>query len=422
MKHPVPTSQKNRGFCTLIIIGLCCLVFGLCMFFSPGRANAAQVTLAWDVPDGAAGYKIYSGTTSNNYTWVVDVGNVTTYTTANLTDGYTYYFAATAYDASSLESDYSDEVTYSATPCSYSITPSSASLSASGGSGNITVTTRSGCAWSASSGVSWVTITSGSSGTVSGTVAYSVASNSGAARSVVSNIAGQLFTFNQSGTQSYTITASAGTGGTITPSGSTSVASGASQTYTITPAAGYAVSSVTVDGVSVGAVTSYTISNVTANRTIAATFTQNAYTLTTSTSGTGTGSITRSPTGTSFAAGTVVTLTAAANTNSTFTGWSGACSGTATTCQVTMNANTTVSAAFALRSYTITASARTGGTITPSGNTVVNYGASQTYTISPQSGYKIWFVVIDGQYYSARSSYTFSNVKAKHTIKAYFGR
>ncbi len=185
------------------------------------RASAAQITLAWDESDGAAGYKIYSGTESNNYTWVVDVGNTISYTTANLTDGYTYYFAATAYDASGLESDYSDEVSYSANtvPCSYSISPASAAFNASGGSGSIFVTTQSGCNWSASSGVSWVAITSGSSGTGSGTIAYTVASNSSAARSVVSTIAGQLFTFNQSGTQSYTINASAGTGGTITPSG-----------------------------------------------------------------------------------------------------------------------------------------------------------------------------------------------------------
>ncbi len=179
------------------------------------RASAAQITLAWDESDGAAGYKIYSGTESNNYTWVVDVGNTISYTTANLTDGYTYYFAATAYDASGLESDYSDEVSYSANtvPCSYSISPASAAFNTSGGSGSIAVTTQSGCNWSASSGVSWVTITSGSSGTGSGTIAYTVASNSSAARSVVSTIAGQLFTFNQSGTQSYTINASAGTGG-----------------------------------------------------------------------------------------------------------------------------------------------------------------------------------------------------------------
>ena len=132
------------------------------------------------------------------------------------------------------------------------------------------------------------------------------------------------------------------------------VASGASRTFTITPNSGYTISNVAVNGSSVGAVSSYTFSNVTANRTIAATFVATSqtqtYTLSTTTTGTGTGTITRNPTGTTFSAGTAVTLTATANANSTFTGWSGACSGTSTTCQVTMNSNTSVGAAFTLRS------------------------------------------------------------------------
>jgi hypothetical protein len=425
VEHQRSTSKKNRVFYPLIIIGLWCLVFGLSMLFSQGRADAAQINLAWDVSDGAAGYKIYSGTTSNNYTWVADVGNVTSYTTANLTDGYTYYFAATAYDASLLESDYSAEISYSAVPCSYSVSPSSASFTTSGGSGSITVTTQSGCAWSASSGVSWITITSGSSGTGSGTVAYSVTSNSGAARSVVSTIAGNLFTFNQSGTQSYTINASAGSGGSISPTGSVSVTSGSSQTFTITPSNGYRTSSITVDGLSVGAVTNYTFSNVTANHAIAATFTPvtSSYTLTVTRSGTGTGTVTTNPSGTSFTAGTIVTLTATSDASSIFTGWSGACSGTAATCQVTMNANTSVGAVFALKSYyTITASAGTGGTISPSGSVSVAYGSSQTFTMTPKSGYRVRYVLIDGSNYGALTSYTFTNVKVKHTIKAYFIR
>ncbi len=70
----------------------------------------------------------------------------------------------------------------------------------------------------------------------------------------------------------YTITASAGTGGTISPSGAVQVASGGSQTFTIAANSGYAISSVTVDGSSVGAVSSYTFNNVTANHTISAAF------------------------------------------------------------------------------------------------------------------------------------------------------
>lgn len=75
---------------------------------------------------------------------------------------------------------------------------------------------------------------------------------------------------------SYTITASAGTGGTISPSGAVTVTSGGSQTFAITPAAGYVISSVTVDGVNQGALSSYTFSNVLAGHTIAAAFAASA--------------------------------------------------------------------------------------------------------------------------------------------------
>lgn len=55
MKHQTSTSKRNRGFYPLIIVGLWCLVFGLSMLFSQGRANAVQITLAWDESNGAAG-------------------------------------------------------------------------------------------------------------------------------------------------------------------------------------------------------------------------------------------------------------------------------------------------------------------------------------------------------------------------------
>jgi hypothetical protein len=70
----------------------------------------------------------------------------------------------------------------------------------------------------------------------------------------------------------YTITATAGAGGSLTPSGTVTVNSGASQTFTIAANAGYQIAGVTVDGSSVGAVASYTFTNVTANHTIAASF------------------------------------------------------------------------------------------------------------------------------------------------------
>ena len=85
---------------------------------------------------------------------------------------------------------------------------------------------------------------------------------------------------------SYTITASAGAGGSISPSGSVTVNHGSNRTFTITANTGYTIANVLVDGASVGAVSSYTFNNVTANHTISATFTANSYTITAS-AGTG---------------------------------------------------------------------------------------------------------------------------------------
>ena len=70
----------------------------------------------------------------------------------------------------------------------------------------------------------------------------------------------------------YTITATAGTNGSISPTGVNSYQQGQSQTFTITPATNYTVASVLVDGVSQGSVTTYAFSNITANHTISVTF------------------------------------------------------------------------------------------------------------------------------------------------------
>jgi hypothetical protein len=80
---------------------------------------------------------------------------------------------------------------------------------------------------------------------------------------------------SETGVTTHTITASAGSGGTISPSGSVAVNDGESQTFTIAANSGYSISAVTVDETSAGAISTYTFSNVTANHTIAATFTYN---------------------------------------------------------------------------------------------------------------------------------------------------
>ncbi len=138
------------------------------------------------------------------YDWSVDVKKVTAFTVTGLTDGRTYYFAVTAYDTSNLESTYSNEV--STNTCRYSISPPNQSFPASGGSGSISVGTQpSTCSWSASSSVSWLTITSGSSGTGNGTVRYSVNSNNNSSsRTASSTIAKNTFTVTQEGSTTTT--------------------------------------------------------------------------------------------------------------------------------------------------------------------------------------------------------------------------
>ena len=255
----------------------------LCIFTLPGpglvqTALAAQVPLAWDPNTEAdiAGYKIYYGTVSSAQAESIDVGNVTAYTVMGLPEGKTYFFAATAYDRYGRESGFSNEVsTTTSSLCAYTIAPASQSFTALGGSGTVTVTATAGCPWTASNGASWVAVTSGGSGTGSGTVRYSVASNAGVARVAAMTVAGRILTISQAAGSSsalFTITASAGTGGTISPSGAVSVQAGTSRTFTISPAYRYRISSVAVDGVSKGAISSYTFSNVTAPHTIKATF------------------------------------------------------------------------------------------------------------------------------------------------------
>ena len=54
------------------------------------------------------------------------------------------------------------------------------------------------------------------------------------------------------------------------------------------------------------------------------------------------------------------------------------------------------------------------------GTSTVNYGGSQTFTITPNTGYSIASLTVDGSAVAVASSYTFSNVQATHTITATF--
>lgn len=70
--------------------------------------------------------------------------------------------------------------------------------------------------------------------------------------------------------------------------------------------------------------------------------------------------------------------------------------------------------------YSIEASAGKGGSITPSGNTSVKSGNNQTYVITPDDGYKIGSLKVDGTEVSANGSYTFTKVNSDHSISVTF--
>jgi len=70
--------------------------------------------------------------------------------------------------------------------------------------------------------------------------------------------------------------------------------------------------------------------------------------------------------------------------------------------------------------YTIKATAGAGGSISPSGNVSVREGRDRTFTITPDKGYAVSNVKIDGKSIGAVKSYTFENVRRTHTIEVIF--
>ncbi len=80
----------------------------------------------------------------------------------------------------------------------------------------------------------------------------------------------------------------------------------------------------------------------------------------------------------------------------------------------------TITATFEKKTCSITASASTGGSISPAGTVTVEYGSSKTFTITPAWGYKVSAVTVDGVNQGAISSYTFTNVTGPHSISAVF--
>ena len=188
---------------------------------------------------------------------------------------------------------------------------------------------------------------------------------------------------------------------------------GANQTFTITPDSCYVVADVLVDGSSVGPVTSYTFSNVQASHTIAASFSLATYTI-----------LASAGSGGSIAPSDTVLVKCGANQSFTITPDScyvvadvlvdGSSVGPVTSYTFTnVQASHTIAATFNLATYTILASAGSGGAIAPSDTVLVNCGANQSFTITPDSCYVVADVLVDGSSVGPVTSYTFTNVTAE---------
>jgi uncharacterized repeat protein (TIGR02543 family) len=76
-----------------------------------------------------------------------------------------------------------------------------------------------------------------------------------------------------------------------------------------------------------------------------------------------------------------------------------------------------LTATFAANTYTITVAQAGNGTISP-GTSPVSYGGSQSFTITPNTGYSIAAVYVDGSSVGSVSQYAFTNVQANHLITA----
>ena len=388
-------------------------------------AFAGTITLAWDAPttniDGTpltdlAGYKIYYGPTSGSYTNTLDVGNVTTSVVNNLTDGLTYYFTVSAYNSAGVESSFSNEVSKTLPSTQSTLTTFTVTATADIG-GTITPAGTTGVNYGANQ---TFTITPGAGYYVATVLVDGVSKGAVTTYTFTSVTANHTIAASFAINNTYTITASEGTGGAISPSGAVSANYGGNSIFSITPNAGYSIADVKVDGVSIGAVTTYTFTNVTAAHSISASFTQNPPSTITASAGPN-GSI--SPTGAvsvPSGASQAFTFTPAAGYRVLAVVVDGVTNGPSALYRFTNGGDHTISVTFTPDVFTLTAMAYAGGSISPAGDSVVNRGNSQTYTITPDTGYEVRYVVVDGVSKGAVTNLTVTNVTADHTIIAYF--
>ncbi len=268
--------------------------------------------------------------------------------------------------------------------CTYTIAPASQTFPMAAGTGTVNVTAANGCNWTAVTTTSWITITSGATGSGNGTVGYSITANSGTSqRTGTITIGGQTYTVIQNGSVACTYT--------IAPASQTFTSAAATGTVNVTTAntctwtASTTDSWITITSGSTGTGNGTVSYSITANSGASqrtGTITIGGQTYTVIQNGSVPCTYTISPAALSFTslAGTgVITVTAASGcswTAATTDAWITITSGSTGTGNGTVNYSVSANPNSTQRLGTITVGGQTH-------NVVQNGTASCTYTISP---------------------------------------
>lgn len=227
----------------------------------------------------------------------------------------------------------------------------------------------------------------------------------------------------------YTITATAGDNGSINPTGDREVPAGGSVVYTMQPAEGYQVATMTVDGAPVAKACWYTFLNVVQPHTISVTFKPNPagwFTVTPYAGEHGQIWMAQQTVQASDTAPAIVACSIIPDAG--YHVESMVVDGRAVvpaTSYIFYNvrAGHTIEATFEADPlhFDITASAGANGSISHAGSFSATEGVNVTYTFTPDSGYHVESVTVDGVAFGGTTSYTFTNVQATHTIDVTFG-
>jgi len=249
---------------------------------------------------------------------------------------------------------------------------------------------------------------------VTGTCGGSLAGNTYTTNAVTANctvIAN--FTIN-----TFTVTPSAGAGGSMNPSTPQTVNYNQTTSFTVTPNANYHIVSVTgCSGTLAG--NTYTTGPITADCTVTATFAINTFTVTPSVTGSGTISPS-TPQTVNYNQTTSFTVTPIANYHvASVTGCSGTLAGnTYTTGPIT--ADCTVTATFAINTYTVTPSIMGNGSINPSTPQTLSHGSTTSFTVTPNTGYRPVSVTGCGGAWTGTNPYTTGSITDDCTVTATF--